>query len=197
MEDQSMTTNDTQPPITAKEAKAQAKAAVAYAKAQQNWFLRHKILTAILALVVIGIIASAAGGGGSDKKPAASAGNTSDANPTADSNAGGEPNASSEEADNSSKGKGPIVWGNWETVGPVKIKDDGTHSFGVDMRVMNNSDSPDEGMFTVTVLDGQEILGTVDCTTATVEPGKIGTANCFGFDPYKKGWTEFTIENTF
>ena len=32
-----------------------------------NWFARHKILTGILAIVVIGVIASAAGGGNKDK----------------------------------------------------------------------------------------------------------------------------------
>jgi len=34
---------------------------------KDNWFKRHKILTAILAIVVIGVIASAAGGGSKDK----------------------------------------------------------------------------------------------------------------------------------
>lgn len=53
-----------QQPLNPKEAKAQAKAAEAYSKAQSNWFVRHKILTAIGAVIVIAIIAQAAGGGG-------------------------------------------------------------------------------------------------------------------------------------
>jgi hypothetical protein len=36
---------------------------------QKNWFLRHKILTAVLAFVLIAIIAGAIGGGGSDDDP--------------------------------------------------------------------------------------------------------------------------------
>jgi hypothetical protein len=32
----------------------------------KNWFARHKVLTVILAFVVIGVIAAAAGGGKSD-----------------------------------------------------------------------------------------------------------------------------------
>ena len=194
-----MTTHDTQPPITAKEAKAQAKAAAAYAKAQQNWFLRHKILTAILALFVIGVIASAAGSGGDPKIPAA--GNTDTTSDTSDTAGNSEPATSNEpEAaapDNSTKGKGPLVWGNWETVGSIDVKDDGLNDYALTFRAKNTGDSPDEGFFTVTVLKGQNILGTMTCSTSTVQPGAIGTADCISTDTYTKGWTEVTIENAF
>lgn len=53
-------------PMSKQDAKAQAAAAKAYSKAQRNWFARHKILTALGALIVVGIIATATGGGGSD-----------------------------------------------------------------------------------------------------------------------------------
>jgi len=198
-----MTTNQTQPPISAKEAKAQAKAAAAYAKAQQNWFMRHKILTAILALFVIGIIASAAGAGGDDT-PAASDpattqtpdGSTASQTPSS-TEPESEPEPEPEVADNSTKGKGPLVWGNWETVGSIKLTDDGLNSYGLTFRAKNTGDSPDEGFFTVTVLKAQDILGTLTCSTSTVQPGAIGTADCFSTDDYTKGWTEITIENAF
>jgi hypothetical protein len=53
------------PVLTKKEAKAQAAAAKAYSKSRRNWFLRHKILTALGTLVLVIIIASLANKGGS------------------------------------------------------------------------------------------------------------------------------------
>ena len=99
--------------------------------------------------------------------------------------------------DNSSKGRGPLTWGNWQVVGKLQVKDDGLHSYGVVTRVKNTSDSPDEGIFTVTILKGTKILGTADCTTSTVSPGGVGLANCFSTDSFVPGWTEVTIENAF
>lgn len=62
--------------------------------AKQSWFARHKILTGILALAVLGIIFGSLGGGGDkDKTPAS--GTTSSA---AASDAGASPAASSEAA---------------------------------------------------------------------------------------------------
>lgn len=53
-------------PLSKKEAKAQAAAAEAYAKSQKSWPARHKFLTALGALVVLGGIAMATQGGGSE-----------------------------------------------------------------------------------------------------------------------------------
>ena len=57
-----------QPPLSKKEAKAQAAAAKAYSKSQRSWFAKHKILTALGAfiLLAIGHQADASGGGGGD-----------------------------------------------------------------------------------------------------------------------------------
>jgi hypothetical protein len=61
------------PQFSKQDAKAQAAAAKAYAKAQRNWFGRHKILTGIGALFVVGAIGGGiSGAGGSHVKPIAS-----------------------------------------------------------------------------------------------------------------------------
>ena len=52
-----------QPRPTKKEARAQAAADKAYAKSQRNWFARHKILTALGAFLLLGIIITAINGG--------------------------------------------------------------------------------------------------------------------------------------
>jgi hypothetical protein len=191
-----MTTTEPQAPMSPKEAKAQAKAATAYAKAQQNWFMRHKIISAFLGLCVIGVIASAAGGGGGDTAPVAG-----DTTTTATSNPSDasqpQPSDEPQAPDNSTNGKGPLVWGNWESVGPIDVKDDGLNDYALTFRAKNTGDSPDEGLFTVTVLKGQSILGTLTCSTSTVQPGALGTSDCFSTDSYTKGWTEVTIENAF
>jgi hypothetical protein len=65
-------------PLSKKDAKAQAAANKAYAKSQRSWFAKHKILTALGALILLGFIATAAGGGGDDATVANTAGSTSD-----------------------------------------------------------------------------------------------------------------------
>jgi len=54
-----------QPPMDKKQAKAQAAANKAYEKSNRNWFVRHKILSGLGALILLGVILSAASGGGS------------------------------------------------------------------------------------------------------------------------------------
>lgn len=99
--------------------------------------------------------------------------------------------------DNSSKGKGALTWGNWQVVGQLQVSADGLDQFDVVTRVKNISDSPDEGLFTVTVLKGDEILATANCSTSTVAPGSVGLADCISMDDFVPGWTEVTIENAF
>lgn len=65
---------------------------------KKNWFLRHKILTGVLALVLLIIIASAAGSGGGDDDTTASDDSTpsAESEPTKDSSSEPEPEPSTE-----------------------------------------------------------------------------------------------------
>ncbi|HSV41773.1 MAG TPA: hypothetical protein VLI04_23610 [Nocardioidaceae bacterium] len=166
--------------------KASAKAAKAYAKATRPWYKKKRWIGSIAIVAIVGIgIASSGGGDKKDDPP------TSGSQPTDT-----EPKAS--EADNSSNGKGAITWGNWEVVGQLQVtKEKFTGDYAVVTRVKNTGDDPDEGLFTVTVLKGTEILGTADCFTSTVASGSVGTADCISVDKYKDGWTEITIEDSF
>ncbi len=62
---------ESQEPLSKKDARAQAAAAKAYAKSQRPWFMRHKIMSGLGALILIIIIASAASSGGSGTKDTA------------------------------------------------------------------------------------------------------------------------------
>ncbi len=67
-----------QPPLNKKDAKAQAAAAKAYSKSQRSWFAKHKILTALGAFILLGVIISAANGGGGGGSDSTTAGSSSD-----------------------------------------------------------------------------------------------------------------------
>jgi hypothetical protein len=75
-------TNPQQPegwqPPSKKDAKAQAAAQKAYDKSQRSWFAKHKILTALGALILLGVISTAASGGGGGDSELTDAGNSSD-----------------------------------------------------------------------------------------------------------------------
>lgn len=178
--------------------KAEAKAAKAYAKAQRPWYKKKRWIFSgvIVAIIVIASLSSGGGDKGAQDDKA------SDTPTAAVTNSQKEPSAAPSkaavEADNSSAGKGAITWGNWEVVGKLQVtKEEFTDDFAVVTRVRNTSDNPDEGVFTVTILKNEEILGTATCTTSTVQPGAVGTANCISTDAFKPGHTEVTIEDAF
>jgi len=98
-------------------------------------------------------------------------------------------------ADDSSKGKGAITWGNWQVVGKIQVTKNALDLYEVKARVKNTKSSADTGIFTVNMLKGTEILGQATCTTPEVGAGQVGTASCMSGDTFKPGWTEITIED--
>jgi hypothetical protein len=175
--------------------RASAKAQKAYAKAQRPWYKKKRFIIPLVILAII-VIASAAGAGGdkgsqkneASDTPTAASTNSQKETPKADASA---------KVDNG-KAKGAITWGNWEVVGKLQVsKEDFTGSFAVVTRVRNTGDDADEGYFTVTILKGEQVLGTATCYTSTVQPGAIGTAKCSSTDDFKPGYTEVTIEDAF
>lgn len=192
-----MTQTPPPPPAPQYDPKAQAAAAKAYAKAQRPWFKKKRfIIPGVIVLLII--IGSAASSGGGEK-------GTQNNPPTSGSqkvenggNGSGQQQPAANTPDNSSKGKGPITWGNWQVVGKLQVtKEDYTNDYSVITRVKNTGDAVDQGFFTVTILKGNDILGTADCSTSDVNPGSVAVATCSSMDSFKPGWTEVTIENAF
>lgn len=93
--------------------------------------------------------------------------------------------------------KGPLTFGNWEVQGKIRPQADGLGDFEAAFRVKNISDAPDSGFFTVSVLKGNTIWATMDCSTADIGPGQVGTAECVSMDKFRRGWSEIAIENAF
>lgn len=175
------------PPQDHKTAKANAKAATAYAKAQRPWFKkkRYWLLMAVGLIVVIAIAGNAGGGG-----------NTTASQPADPSAA--QPSAAQPSAATPTKaapaGAG-TTFGNWEVQGKLTPVDDGIGDFGMTFRVLNTGSTSDRGLFTVDVLKGDTILTALTCFTSNVAPGSIGTAQCSSTDGFQTGWTNITIEN--
>lgn len=93
--------------------------------------------------------------------------------------------------------KGPMTFGNWEVQGKIQPKADSLGDFEAAFRVKNISDAPDSGFFTISVLKGNNIWATLDCTTSDIGPGQVGTAECISMDKFRRGWSEIAIENAF
>ena len=178
--------------------KASAKAAQAYAKASRPWYKKKRWIAAIVIVIII-IIAAASGGGDSEEEaPEAEATNSQSGDGQSAPDDGAEGATEQEVPDNSSTGRGPITWGNWEVVGRLQVtEEEFTGDYSVVTRVTNTGDSPDSGLFTVTILQGNEILGTADCSTSEAAPGATVTANCISVDTFNGDYDEVTIENTF
>lgn len=175
--------------------RAQAAADKAYAKAQRPWYKkkRYIIPLALVVLIVITSATSSGGDKGSQKNHASDTPTASVTNSQKET-----PEATVSKKPKAAAGSGAITWGNWEVVGKLQVtKEDYTDDFAVVTRVRNTGDDPDEGLFTVTILKGDTVLGTADCHTSTVQPGAIGTAQCSSLDKFKPGYTEVTIEDMF
>ncbi|WP_232676859.1 hypothetical protein [Nocardioides sp. R-C-SC26] len=167
--------------------RASAAAAKAYAKASRPWYKKKRWI-ALLVIVGIFVIAAATSSGSDDDDPPTSASQGQ----SNDGDGGTKP-----QADNSSNGKGALTWGNWEVVGKLQVDQDGLNQYDVVTRVRNIGDSVDSGFFTVTILKGTDIVGTATCSTSDINPGSVGTAECFSTDDFVPGWTEVTIEDAF
>lgn len=99
-------------------------------------------------------------------------------------------------SDSSPDGTGLAVPG-WEVVDKITPKRDTVGDFAASFRVENVGADRDSGIFTVRVLrDGDEV-GSLHCTTPEVRPGGVATAACVSSSPYRGGWTEIVLQNTF
>ena len=92
---------------------------------------------------------------------------------------------------------GSMSVGNWKVIGKIKPKADFGGDFQATFRVKNVSDAEDAGFFTVNVLKGNNILGSMDCVSSPAAPGAISTVDCMSTDKFRRGWSEITIENSF
>jgi hypothetical protein len=173
---------------------------------QQSWFMRHKILTGILGLVVVGGLAGALGGGGDTPSTA-----LTDPMTTSSSAA---PAAATPQAAAEQPKVDPDDVGN-ET-NPVTIVEGKafdvrefayaagwkvtSNDFGMEvknLKVTNNRDDRDGAIVEIKFMKGSEVLASIDCTSDQIIPGQTVTLSCFSGDKKPKGFDRITINDTF
>lgn len=183
------------PPMDRKEAKAQAAAAKAYSKSQRNWFMRHKILSALAAIIVIIIAVSASGSGSTDNNNAAdTTSETTTSSSTPKTTTG-------KKAPSTVKGSGPtatlpIQDGDWR-LDSLRLKDDGIGDFGGTARITYTGDDQDGGdnIFTVTVFKGGKDIAVLQGSARTVLPGTTATVQLISQDKFVAGPWQYDFQN--
>lgn len=159
---------------------------------KQNWFVRHKILTALLAIVLIAIIAGVASGGGGDENETASDEPTSEATESTEPTEEAEPTDEAEPTEETEpaevEGSLPLEDGDWR-LDSVQLKDDGLGDFGGTARITYTGEDNDaSNLFTITVLakDGT-VVASLDGAAEGMGPDGTETVQLISTDPWKPG----------
>lgn len=187
---------ETPTPPTQSNPRAEAKAAKAYAKATRPWYKKKRWLGLIALVAIIAIAAASSGGSGSDDKTDSSA---TDTKADAKSDTKANSNSGSESKDKPSaygSSKLPLQNGDWR-LDSIKVKDDGLGDFGGTARISYTGDDENGGtnLFTITLFDGKEVVGTLQGSANTVKPGSAVTVQLISQDKYKEGTFKYDFQN--
>lgn len=178
-----------------RDAKAQAKGAKAYAKAQRPWYKKKRFL---IPLVLIAIIAAfSAASGGEDE--------TTTATPeTQESAASALPEDEQSEAAEEEvpvaeepAGKLPLQDGDWR-LDQLRLENNGfSDDFGGTARITYTGDDAEGGsnIFTITVFTGDEAIATLQGSANTVKPGGTVSVQLISTDKYVKGPYKYDFQN--
>jgi hypothetical protein len=188
-------------PTTHRDAKAEAKAAKAYAKAQRPWYKKKRFIIP-LALVAIIILFQVLGGGGDDTtattpetvESAASALPEDEASEVVEEAEDAEEQAPAAEEP---AGKLPLEDGDWR-LDQLRVEDDGLGDFGGTARITYTGDDPEGGtnIFTVTVFDkGGEFLGAMQGSAQEVKAGGTVSVQLVSTDKFVKGPYTYDFQN--
>lgn len=175
-------------PTSHKDAKAQAKAAQAYAKAQRPAYKKKRvIIPAILAVLIL--FGAVAGGGGSEDAPVANetivAGTDEPSDTPTDGDAANEPAEPKAEAPAEDKN---VLDGQWKVTN-VPGKDIGSE-YGmfknVKVTVENVGDGADSPWLELVLTNGNEVVTVYDCMGDELAPGQTQQVECISLDDYAK-----------
>jgi len=163
---------------------------------RKSWFLRHKILTTLLGLFVLGVVVSAAGGGGSTTSTTTSTSTATDPLTTSSPAAtdAAPPAVAPPAPPATTKPPAPVA-----PVAPVapskpndkgwvlqsyETKDDGLGDFGGTARITNSNDSAKTGTFTLTLARNGAQVASLQGSAQSVAPGKTVTVELISQDKY-------------
>jgi hypothetical protein len=176
-----------------KHAKAEAKAAKAYAKAQRPWYRKKRYIVSIAAILLIVVSVAASGGTDSTTTPTPGSGNDTSAPPTAQDN---ESNAQAPPATTGPTAKLPIQNGDWR-LDSVRVKDDGLGDFGGTARVTYTGGNPEGGtnIFTLTVFVGGKDVAALVGSANAVMPDRAATVQFISQDKFVGGPYKYDFQN--
>jgi hypothetical protein len=174
-----------------RDAKAEAAAAKAYAKAQRPWYKKKRWIFSIGVVLLIIVIAAAGSGGSGDNGSEPSGGTTSEQTPTATEETAADESTETPTLAPASGGPTadlPISDGDWR-LDSIRVKDDGLGDFGGTGRVTYTGDSPEGGtnLFTVTVFVKGKDVAALEGSADEVEPGTAATVQFISSDKFVKG----------
>jgi hypothetical protein len=185
------------PPDSPRNAKAELKAAKAYAKAERPWYKKKRyIALGFLGLIVV--ISVAAGGGGDSSKTTSNATSPPAAAPpageTPKANTPPPPPAES----NGPTAKLPIQNGDWR-LDSIRVKDNGLGDFGGTGRVTYTGANPDGGanVFTLTVFVDDKDIAVLNGSASSVKPGRTVTVEFISSDNFVGGPYKYDFQNDF
>lgn len=181
-------------PLNHRDAKAHARAAKAYAKAQRPWYKKKRfILLAIVVVIVVIIIAANAGGGSKSTNSSSTAG-TATGTSASTKGATAKPTATNSAADG---GKAlPIQNGDWR-LDSLRVVNDGLGSFGATARVTytGKDDAGGTNLFTVTVFKGGKDIAVLNGSATSVAPGSTATVQFISTDKFAAGPYTYDFQN--
>lgn len=178
---------------------------------KKNWFLRHKVLTGLFALVVVIVVAAAtSSGGGSNGADKANDGNhhaaKTKSNSKSKTNSKSTTNSGTSKASNSGQSvqgssaygtvKMPLQNGDWR-LDSIQVKNDGLGDFGGTARITytGSDSSGGDNIFTVTVFKGKNVVATLNGGANTVKPGSTATVQFISSDKYVPGPYKYDFQN--
>jgi hypothetical protein len=187
-------------PASRRDAKAELKAAKAYAKAQRPWYKKKRVIIPGGFILLIVIIAAASGGGtkkdnntadNPSPPPAASSSNHTTPPPPPPLPPPPPPPASSGPTSTL-----PIQDGDWR-LDSIRIKDDGLGDFGGVGRITYTGANPAGGgnLFTLTVFVGGKDVGVLNGSAEDVKPGSTETVQFISQDKLVGGSYKFAFQN--
>lgn len=159
---------------------------------QKNWFVRHKILTAlgvILILIIVGAIASSGGGGTNTATPTSNP-------PTSQPASQPTPSQKTSQAASGPTDVFPMQDGDWR-LDSLRLKDDGVGDFSGSARITYTGSDQNGGnnIFTITVFKNGKDIAALEGSANSVKPGKTVTVALISQDKFVAGPYKYAFQN--
>jgi hypothetical protein len=78
------------------------------------------------------------------------------------------------------------------------VVDDGIGDFTIEkLKITNDSDDSRSAWFDFTLYKGNELLGTIDCTTSELQPGDAAVMSCTSLDDFTEDYDTIKVADAF